>query len=213
MKIRALTLILCMMILAWAVGCGDDEGSSTLKACLKGCTTVSDCCTTPPCDKGANAQKCSSGVCEFVGCSSDADCKTAKCGAVIVKVFDLTKTYKMCGNFCTQDSDCASMSKDAKCFDGVSMGVITAKDKACAIPCTKDDDCSKQLLNKKCIGGKYCGIELTPEPNCTTDADCASDKKGHTTCDPTNKVCICSSDAVCQSTLGAAGGTYKCATP
>ncbi len=147
-------------------------GSFCGRACLgaAGCPQGYDCKTVPGL-KGAQEKQCvpKSGACQKGSgqCKEDSDCPfTMICNAdygVCIKGCkdQVCPTGKVCSLFrctdpCTNDGDCAKLSKEAKC-DG----------KLCKIPggCLGPPDCPKKAT--------YCDMKVHKcKDGCQVDADC-----------------------------------------
>ena len=184
----------------------DKTGADTglplpLPSCRRTCKTSDDCCGKPPCDKGKDAVRCQAGLCQQVGCKSDADCVVA--GAKVgtckqIKDISYGKSYGLCGKWCTLDSDC---SKPDRCV----ARLLASGDSLCGTACTKDSDC---LATLACIEGKFCGRK--DQRLCKSDSQCPA-YSGLLRCYLNLGRCYCDGDTNCQTALGPLrGGTCVC---
>jgi hypothetical protein len=221
---KTTTRVLCTLLLLTAAStlivvaaCGDDGNeipANEVPYCQQECTKADDCCATPPCDKGADAEACISGICKFVGCSADTDCKDPTGGTLkMVWKCETAKfegrTVGMCIPTCSADTDCPKIpfvNIQLVC-KAVTQYNHTAN--TCVIPCTSDQACS--AFQSKCNSAGYCDWFSAAEPDCKSDADCAT-HVGQKKCDVARGACYCESDQLCTADYQAIGDThtYKC---
>jgi hypothetical protein len=180
----------------------DNFVAGSLPSCRRNCNTTSDCCATPPCDKGRDAVICVGGTCTLVGCKSNTDCMVVGASAGTCKqIKDAARgvTYGLCGEWCATDAQCASSGE--KCV----ARLLETGDRLCGTPCAKDSGCLPSLV---CVEGKFCGRK--EQRQCKTDADCAG-AGGMSRCHTGWGRCYCANDATCQVALGPLlGGTWRC---
>lgn len=215
--LRAMLPLLAALTLPLLVMCGDDGNEipgPTTPYCQQECSKADDCCKTPPCDQGQNAEQCLSGICKYVGCTSDADC-TDPTGGMFAMTWKCEKaqyegrTVGMCLPACTQDTDCPKipiLNIQLVCRSMTQYGQTF---NMCAIPCKADADCAAMKL--KCKDASYCDMFSSVAEVCKSDADCAT-RVGEKKCDVASGECTCESDQACIDGYKAIGSTnsYKC---
>lgn len=216
--VRVLLMLTAASTLLVVAACGDDGDEippNEVPYCQQECAKADDCCATPPCDKGADAEACLSGICKFVGCSADTDCKDPTNGSLKMtwkceKATYEGRTVGACIPTCAVDTDCPKVpfvNIQLLCKP-VSQYGHTAN--MCALPCKTDTDCG--LLKLKCKDATFCDwTSAAATAECTSDADCANNV-GHKRCDVARGTCYCESDQTCTADFQAIGDkhTYKC---
>ena len=137
-----------------------DQGMSEpkLRKCQRACTTVNECCQTPPCDVGPDRYACKDGYCRFEGCLDTTDCQNLS-GAACVSV----NGVRVCAETCKQNTDCL-INNDVCVDQSYCMMSSTPADFP---PCEADGKCPDVLGINHCYPWKnICG--------CLDDTGCAN---------------------------------------
>jgi hypothetical protein len=181
---------------------GDSFVSGSLPFCQRTCNVTSDCCASPPCNKGRDAISCKAGICTRSGCKTNADCMVAGAQAGTCKqIKDKAHgvSYGLCGDWCGKDADCGSLGN--KCV----ATLLQSGDRVCGAPCTNNAQCLASLV---CVGGKFCGKK--EQRPCKADADCTG-ATGLLRCYVPLGRCYCADDKTCTTALGPIkGGVWLC---
>ena len=180
-------------------GTATDTGQDPVPTCQMPCSTVADCVQagTEGSAYDQDNYQCTDGVCEYLGCYSDAECSALGdyvCG-------DASFGVPFCVAACTVAADCTSTAGPAYDADNYSC-----ENGGCVYTgCTSDAECDASVSGTVCVdlGAGY----PTCVGSCETAADC---DLGQLAYDADNYACVsghceytgCNSDAECMQFSG-----------
>jgi hypothetical protein len=177
--------------------CGKDDGDANGPAgdspldepgrCAAQCVEPRDCCNTQPgamnCFNNFGSFpyrfECHAGVCELLGCTSDAECEGLVEQPAVCADFS---GFGACVTTCSTDEDC---NDGQRCVE--ESGVLF-----CRNYCEADSDCTdiSHCVDGRCV---YDG--------CSSDGDCSLFNGG--TCQP-DGTCSCRTNAECSEDFACA---------
>ena len=185
----------------------------TLAFCVERCVAPSDCATSAA-SVDADNWACEDGACRYLGCLSDAECDATFGGAVgAYRCVDGGAGLRQCVEACATREDCATAG--APSLDADNWACETG---ACRYQgCNDDAECTAAFAAQggtwRCVD--FPGAQPACVEACETRDDCASPAAS---VDADNYACAqglcqylgCISDAECQETFSAAGGSWAC---
>jgi hypothetical protein len=197
-----------------ATDAGRDAGPPPLPMCNRACTAPSDCSNGSPATD-ANNYACTRGVCAYLGCRDDAECRATfgPAGGDWRCVTPAGGGLPSCSEVCFSPSDCASPSP------AVDADNYACESGVCRyLGCLNDSEC---MATFGVAGGEWVCRETVPggPPTCSevcrSPADCAS---AAPSVDADNYACEagicrylgCLNDAECMATFGPGGGEWLC---
>lgn len=184
-----------------------DAGTVPLPFCRVACDTVADCVQPSPAYDEDN-YRCTDALCEYTGCTDDAECQSAFMSSVWV--CRNLGSLRTCRQSCSTASDCG---QGTAAFDGDNY---TCDDGVCSyVGCNTDDECASTFFDDR-----YVCREVAPAdtglpipvartncvPGCSTSADCGSpsaafDADNYACDDGACRYLGCRDDAECRSSL------------